>query len=157
MAVYAIWWPWDRSCISVSRSQPLCTCTDLAFKFYWSHTHGYALISNKYSNKFTTTTLYTQIHTNVKGWIRLCKWKGSVAQLIFTFYYHMKHHSIDDKRILKTHDRLFLRTTFWYVDLLIIIFIWHLSQKCNLFYFVYLSPSQIESNVIGHIHMVSRC
>ena len=26
-----VWWPWDRSCLSVSRSQLCCTCTDLAF------------------------------------------------------------------------------------------------------------------------------
>lgn len=26
-----VWWPWDRSCFSVSRSQLWCTCTDLAF------------------------------------------------------------------------------------------------------------------------------
>ena len=26
-----VWWPWDRSCFSVSLSQLWCTCTDLAF------------------------------------------------------------------------------------------------------------------------------
>ena len=26
-----VWWPWDRSCFSVSRSQLWCTCTDLTF------------------------------------------------------------------------------------------------------------------------------
>ena len=26
-----VWWPWDRSCFSVSRLQLWCTCTDLAF------------------------------------------------------------------------------------------------------------------------------
>ena len=27
----AVWWSWERSCFSVSRSQLWCTCTDLAF------------------------------------------------------------------------------------------------------------------------------
>ena len=27
----AVWWPWDRSCFSISRFQLWCTCTDLAF------------------------------------------------------------------------------------------------------------------------------
>ena len=26
----AVWWPWERSCFSISRSE-FCTCTDLAF------------------------------------------------------------------------------------------------------------------------------
>ena len=41
-----VWWPWDRSCFSVSRSLLWCTCTDFSFVlltlsvtlFSWHHT-----------------------------------------------------------------------------------------------------------------------